>query len=101
MVVRMRHTRAHTKNRRSHHALKEQDLSKCSNCGELHRPHHMCLKCGFYKGKQVLDLVAEKVKRDARIKAKKEKIKAEVEEDAPEQEEEVKEEVSPEEESKK
>lgn len=71
----MRHTRGHTGNRRSHHALKEVTLSKCSHCGALHRPHHMCLECGYYNGRQVMDLEALKAKRDARIKAKKERIK--------------------------
>ena len=70
----MRHTRAHTKKRRSHHALKAENLSKCSHCGVLHRPHHMCLECGYYNGRQVMDLTAEKAKRDARIKAKLEQI---------------------------
>ena len=68
----MRHTRAHTKNRRSHHALKAPNLATCSNCGEAHRPHHMCQNCGFYNGKMVLDLKAKNEKREARLKAKKE-----------------------------
>lgn len=34
----------------------------------------MCLSCGFYKGRQVLDLTALKARRDERIKAKKERI---------------------------
>ncbi len=71
----MRHTRAHTKKRRSHHALSAVELSKCSHCGAMHRPHHMCLECGYYNGRQVMDLASEKVKRDARIKAKEERIK--------------------------
>lgn len=83
MVTHMRHTRAHTANRRSHHALKPAALSKCSHCGEMHRPHHMCLACGYYKGKQVMDLEAEKAKRDARIKAKEERIKNQLGEAAP------------------
>ncbi len=74
----MRHTRAHTANRRSHHALKAVDLSKCSHCGGLHRPHHMCLECGYYNGRQVMDLGALKAKRDARIQAKQERIKNEL-----------------------
>ncbi len=37
----------------------------------------MCLHCGYYNGRQVMDLVAEKAKRDARIKEKKERIKVE------------------------
>jgi len=36
----------------------------------------MCLVCGFYKGRQVMDLKAEHEKRAARIKAKKERIRA-------------------------
>ena len=71
----MRHTRGHSGNRRSHHALKAPNLSVCSHCKEPHRPHHMCLNCGYYNGKMVIDLQAEKVKRDARIKAKEDRIK--------------------------
>ena len=75
----MRHTRAHTKNRRSHHALKEPTLSKCSHCGADHRPHHMCLQCGYYNGRQVMDLESKKIKRDARIQSKREAINAQAE----------------------
>jgi large subunit ribosomal protein L32 len=75
MVIRMRHTRGHSGNRRSHHALKAANLSACSHCGKPHRPHHMCLECGYYNGRQVMDLETLKAKRDARIKAKKERIK--------------------------
>lgn len=78
MVIRMRHTRAHTANRRSHHALEAATLVKCSHCNEMHRPHHMCLSCGYYNGRQVMDLAAEKAKRTARIKAKEERIKNEL-----------------------
>ncbi len=79
MVNRMRHTRSHTKNRRSHHALKAPTLAVCKNCGASHRQHHMCLECGFYNGRQVMDLKAEKVKRDARLESKREAIKAQAE----------------------
>lgn len=67
----MRHTRAHTANRRSHHALKTPTLAICSNCQAKHRPHHMCLECGFYKGKMVVDMSAKKQAREARLEAKK------------------------------
>lgn len=70
MVIRMRHTRSHTANRRSHHALKAPTLSECKNCGAKHRPHHMCLECGFYKGKMVVDMTAKKKAREARRAAK-------------------------------
>ena len=77
MVIRMRHTRAHTRNRRSHHALKATSLATCAHCGAATRQHHMCLACGYYKGRQVLDLTSLKVKRDARIKAKEDRIRLE------------------------
>ena len=72
----MRHTRAHTANRRSHHALVAPTLSVCQNCGAQHRPHHMCLNCGFYKGRMVVDLLEKKKAREARIGAKREAIRS-------------------------
>lgn len=80
MVIRMRHTRSHTANRRSHHALTAPNLSVCKNCGAEHRPHHMCLACGFYKGRVVIDLKAKKEAREARIKAKQEVLNGQVNE---------------------
>ncbi len=76
MVVRMRHTRGHTANRRSHHALKTPTLSDCQNCGAKHRPHHMCLDCGHYNGKLVVDMKAKKEAREARMNAKREAIRS-------------------------
>lgn len=83
MVIRMRHTRAHTKNRRSHHALSAPTLAVCKNCGAEHRPHHMCLKCGFYKGRQVIDLAKKHEERAARMQAKRDAIGAQADSVAP------------------
>lgn len=83
MVIRMRHTRSHTANRRSHHALEAVALATCSNCGAKHRPHHMCLECGFYKGRMVVDMTAKKKAREARLQAKREAIAAQNGEVAP------------------
>ncbi len=30
------------------------ELVKCSQCGELKRPHRLCPECGYYYGKQVI-----------------------------------------------
>lgn len=43
----------------------------------------MCLDCGFYKGRQVIDLAAKKEAREARMNAKREMIKGQQEAIAP------------------
>ncbi|MDI9348951.1 MAG: 50S ribosomal protein L32 [Candidatus Symbiobacter sp.] len=39
--------------RRSHDALPRPTYGSCPNCGDMKRPHHMCLKCGTYNGRDV------------------------------------------------
>lgn len=73
MVVRMRSTRSHTGNRRSHHALKEPRLSRCVDCGSAHLRHRLCENCGKYKGKVLIDVHALLAKKE---KKQKEKAKA-------------------------
>jgi len=74
MVNRMRSNRSHTGNRRSHHALDDVRLSKCSNCSAMHLRHTLCEKCGNYKGKKVIDMTALVAKKTAK-KQKAEKAK--------------------------
>lgn len=59
----MRHTRAHTANRRSHHALKGKGFSLCSNCKNPRMPHTACTSCGQYRGRQVIDVVKQAEKK--------------------------------------
>lgn len=75
MVVRMRHTRAHTANRRSHHALKAQKLAVCE-CGASRVSHRACASCGRYRGRVVVDLAAKEQAKAAK-RAKREGNKAE------------------------
>jgi large subunit ribosomal protein L32 len=42
--------------RRAHDALKSPSLVPCSNCGEMRLPHTVCPSCGFYKGREVINL---------------------------------------------
>lgn len=72
MTVRMRHTRAHTANRRSHHALKAETLSACENCNSAHIKHRACPNCGMYRGRKVVDTTKkiEKKQKKAEAKAK-------------------------------
>ena len=59
MVNRRCATRSHRNNRRSHHALTGARLSKCGNCGAPHKSHAICMSCGSYNGRKVLDLAAK------------------------------------------
>ncbi len=63
----MRHTRSHTANRRSHHALKARVLSLCPECGAPKLNHQMCLNCGKYKGRLVVDVQASLAKKEKKI----------------------------------
>jgi len=58
MVVRMRHTRSQTKNRRSHHALTNPALSK-DEAGNVHLRHRLTSATGSYRGRKVIDLSAK------------------------------------------
>jgi large subunit ribosomal protein L32 len=40
--------------RRSHDALKSASYQECPNCGELKKPHHVCVSCGHYAERQVI-----------------------------------------------
>ena len=47
-------TKSKRNQRRSHDSLKSQAFVEDKETGELHRPHHIDLKTGYYKGRQVL-----------------------------------------------
>jgi len=70
MVVRMRHTRSATRQRRSHHALATAPFSRCSHCGKDVLPHTICANCGYYKGRQVIDVLARLDKKERKKKEK-------------------------------
>ncbi len=42
--------------RRSHLALQKPRLVQCSNCGEKRLPHRVCPHCGYYQGREVIDV---------------------------------------------
>lgn len=75
MSVRMRHTSSHTKNRRSHHALKNRVIVKDKESGALRLPHRLDETTGVYRGKQILpkkEVKAAKEDHKKRLEAHKE-----------------------------
>lgn len=51
-----RHSKARTHSRRAHDFLKPRSLSTCPHCHEAKLPHRVCLKCGHYKGREVIEV---------------------------------------------
>ncbi len=72
MVNHMRHTRSHTGNRRSHHALDSKTLSLCPDCGAPILNHTACLNCGKYRGRMVIDVKAAAAKKEKKAKQRAE-----------------------------
>ncbi|GGD02784.1 50S ribosomal protein L32 [Pyruvatibacter mobilis] len=54
-VPRSKVTKMKRGQRRSHHALSQPAYVENADSGELHRPHHIDLKSGMYRGRQVLE----------------------------------------------
>jgi large subunit ribosomal protein L32 len=71
----MRHTHAHTANRRSHHALKGKKFGVDKETKAVHLRHRVDMKTGLYKGRQVLDMVKKVEKKQKKAKAKTEAAK--------------------------
>lgn len=80
-----RRARRRRKIRASHHALEKINLSTCEKCKKPVLPHHVCVFCGYYKGKQWMKKEAQVLKK-MRKKEKKEKAAVEAEPEAQEQE---------------
>ena len=45
--------------RANHDKISAPTLTRCSNCGEVTRPHRVCPACGFYDGQQVVAKAAK------------------------------------------
>ncbi len=54
-----RHSRARTGKRRAHDHLTTKPASVCSQCGASVLPHRVCRECGYYKGREVIEVETE------------------------------------------
>lgn len=69
-VPKQRQTKSRRNRRRSHQALKSPVLTKCQKCGTMILPHIVCFNCGFYKDKQVIDVLKKLDKKQRKQKEK-------------------------------
>ncbi len=70
MTVRMRHTRGHTRNRRSHHALTATSIVTDKESGALRLPHRLDETTGMYRGKLIVPERKAQIKEDSKRKEK-------------------------------
>ncbi|OGZ58626.1 MAG: 50S ribosomal protein L32 [Candidatus Spechtbacteria bacterium RIFCSPHIGHO2_02_FULL_43_15b] len=72
-VPKQRKTKSRQGNRRSHDALKRIVVFRCEKCGNAILPHRICVNCGTYKKREVVNVFA---KLDKKEKKKREKEQA-------------------------
>jgi large subunit ribosomal protein L32 len=49
-------SKARKNKRRTHLKVQGVTLAKCSNCGAIHQRHMACPECGYYRGRQVINV---------------------------------------------
>ncbi len=76
-VPKKQKTKARKGTRRSHHALKKTQFSICPKCKSAMLPHTMCPNCGYYAGREVVDVMAKLDKKERKKKEKEEKKRQE------------------------
>ncbi len=74
MVVRMRRNRSQTAQRRSNHAIKGARVAKDA-AGNLYLPHRVNPVTGMYKGRVVIDIVAQQKREERRLKRREKSLR--------------------------
>jgi large subunit ribosomal protein L32 len=54
-----RHSRSRRDKRRANEKIESLNLSVCPQCKMPKQPHRICPHCGYYKGRQVVQVVKE------------------------------------------
>jgi len=62
-VPKQKSSKGRTRRRRANKNLSVKNLVKCSHCGKPTLPHQVCPNCGFYKNREVVDVLQKLEKR--------------------------------------
>ncbi|HVN82642.1 MAG TPA: 50S ribosomal protein L32 [Terriglobia bacterium] len=54
-----RHSKSRRNKRRAHDFLTAPSTSECPNCHEMKMPHRACPHCGYYNGREVIEVREE------------------------------------------
>jgi len=69
-VPKKRTTKSRRDKRRMHIYLRPPVLSVCPKCGKEVRPHTLCQNCGYYKGKEIIDVLSKLTKKERKKREK-------------------------------
>ena len=69
-VPRHKHTRAKVGKTRMHKHIGRIALNICPKCKKPVLSHTICLNCGFYKGKEAINVLAKLTKKEQKLKQK-------------------------------
>jgi len=69
-VPRHKHTRSSVGQRRMHIFITPASLTTCPKCKASVRPHTICKHCGYYKGKEMMNVLAKMTKKERKMKEK-------------------------------
>ena len=69
-VPRHKHTRSKVGKTRMHKYIAHLQLNVCPKCKKPILSHTACLNCGFYKGEEVINVLADLTKKDKKIREK-------------------------------
>jgi large subunit ribosomal protein L32 len=51
-----KYAKARQGERRQHLQLDPIAMTECPNCRQMRRPHRACPHCGFYRGRQIVEV---------------------------------------------
>ena len=54
-----RHSKARTSKRRANDYLTTRSATTCPQCGAEKLPHRVCMECGHYRGREVIEVETE------------------------------------------
>jgi large subunit ribosomal protein L32 len=69
-VPRHKHTRSKVGKTRMHKHIAHLSLNICPRCKKPVLSHTACLNCGYYKGKEVINVLASLTKKEQKIREK-------------------------------
>ncbi len=62
-VPKQRHTKARRDRKRKRFAIRAKKMQKCAKCGKPVLAHIVCVNCGYYKGKEVVNTLKKSKKK--------------------------------------